>query len=133
MTYRRQKRKNNSGFIALISAVIVSAILLLIATTVSNTSFYSGSTILDSELKEKSSALAEACVDKAISKIITDSSYAPPGGGDIVNVGGDECTIQSISGNSTKTIDVRADYRNYVTTLEVQIDSNMSITRFEEK
>jgi len=120
--------KTNAGFLALMSAIIISAILLLIATSVSNISFYGRSNILDAELKEKSFALAEACVDVAILNLLQGINYT----GDVA-VGSDKCTIQSISGTSEKTINTYADHKNYITKLEVEVDTNMSIISFEEK
>ncbi|OGI94361.1 hypothetical protein A3A03_03420 [Candidatus Nomurabacteria bacterium RIFCSPLOWO2_01_FULL_40_18] len=121
----------NKGFMALISVVIISAILLLVAISLSNTSFYGRSNILDSELKEKSSALAEACVDVAILKLTDNSSYSPID--EFVNVGSEKCTIDSISVGNPKIIKVMADYQHYITKLEIEIDSDLSIIRFEEK
>ena len=63
-------KKRNKGFVALMSAIIISVILLLIITNLSLTAFYSRSDVLDSELKDRSSALAEACVDTAILKLV---------------------------------------------------------------
>lgn len=121
-----QKTKTNSGFIALMSAIIISVVLLLIVANLSLTSFYGRFNILDSELKEKSSALAEACVDTAMLKLVNDSDYS---GNETVSVDADTCEIESVSGGM---ISVRADYRNYVTKLEVDVDSSISVTRWEE-
>ena len=57
--------RSNTGFIALMSAIIISVILLLVTTTLSLNGFYSRSNILDSEMKEKSAWLANACLEKA--------------------------------------------------------------------
>ncbi len=115
-----QKIKNNTGFIALVSAVIISVVLLLVATNLSITSFYSRSNILDSELKEKSLALAEACADTAILKLVNNPNYNPIN--ESVVVGGDNCIIQSVAGTNPKIISVRTNYRNYITKLEISID-----------
>ena len=125
MIYR--KPKQNSGFMALMSAIIISVVLLLLVTNLSLTGFYDRSNILDGELKERSSALAEACVDTAILKLANDPTYSPTN--EDVFIGSDKCVINSISSG---TIYVRADYKNYITKLEVDVDSSLSVTRWEE-
>lgn len=122
------KNKNN-GFIALITSIIISAVLLVVATNLSLTGFYARSNILDFELKEISFNLAEACVDTAILKIINNPAYSPAK--EIINIEGNDCVIESVIENIIKT---KADYRNYITKLEIEINPlDMSITRFEEK
>ena len=56
-------RKTNSGFIALFSVIIISFVLLIVAVTLNFTGFSGRFNILDSESKERSNALAEACID----------------------------------------------------------------------
>ena len=124
----------SKGFIALISTIIISAILLLVATSLSSASFYNRSNILDAELKERSFALAEGCVDAAVLKLAKNFNYSPASGGETVDIGADTCTIQSVEASSAgKIIKTRSEYRNFVTNLEVEVDSDLSITRFEEK
>ncbi|MDE2399791.1 MAG: hypothetical protein KGL67_02160 [Patescibacteria group bacterium] len=107
-------QKNNKGFVALMSAIIISVVLLLITTNLSLTGFYDRSNILDSELKDRSSALAEACVDTAILNMVQGTTYIGS-----VNVGADTCTIQSVTGSNQKTILIQAKYSNYYTNLKV--------------
>ncbi len=126
----KRKIKTNTGFIALMSAIIISVILLLIVTNLSFTGFYGRSDILDSELKERSSALAEACVDTALLNLAQNVNYI----GDVI-VELDKCTIQSVAGGgSIKTIKVKADYKNYITNLQVLVDStnDMAVVSWEE-
>ena len=121
--------KKNRGFVALITSVIISAVLLMVAINWSLTGFYARSNLLDFELKEMSYHLAEACVDTAILKIINNPNYNPAN--ESVDINEYKCVIESITGNIIKT---KADYRNYITNLEVEINpSDMSIVRFEEK
>lgn len=121
--------KKNRGFVALITSVIISAVLLIVATNLSLTGFYARSNLLDFELKEMSYHLAEACIDTAILKIINNPNYNPTN--ESVDIDGNECVIESVIENTIKT---KADYRNYITNIEVEINpSDMSITRFEEK
>ncbi|MBP9748215.1 MAG: hypothetical protein KBD17_01145 [Candidatus Pacebacteria bacterium] len=121
--------KKNRGFVALITSVIISTVLLMVATNLSLTGFYARSNLLDFELKEMSYHLAEACIDTAILKIINNPNYNPTN--ESVDINEYKCAIESITGNIIKT---KADYRNYITNLEVEINpSDMSIVRFEEK
>ncbi len=123
--------KKNSGFIALMSAIIMSSILLILINGLNLKEFYTQTNILDSELKEKSLYLAEACADTAILKIIHNPHYNPTN--ETVNVGEDTCIIQSITGNQEKTIYTQANYRNYFTNLKIIINStNLSVISWEE-
>ena len=122
-------KNTNRGFIALITSVIISAVLLLVATNLNLTGFYASSNLLDYELKEISFNLAEACVDTAILKIINNPAYSPAN--ETINIEGNDCVIESITGNVIKT---KANYKNYITHLEIELNlSDMSIIRFEEK
>ena len=126
---KSKKRKNNSGFIALMSAVILSIILLLIATNLGMTGLYNRFNILDSELKERSSALAEACADTAILKLANNSGYT---GGEIITVSGsDTCTIDSVVTAGTFTL--HANYHNSFTNLQVIVNTTtLAVTHWEE-
>jgi len=83
------KENQKKGFVALMSAIIISVVLLVLATTLSFTGFNSRFNILDSESKERSSALAEACVENAILSLINDPSYSANN------------KIYAVSGNNT--------------------------------
>jgi uncharacterized membrane protein len=121
-------QKNNEGFIALISAIIISIILLLIITNLSLTGFYNRFNILDSELKERSSALAEACADTAILNLAQGINFTGE-----VSIDGEKCNIESISGSTEKTIVVEAKYKNYFTNLRVVVKtSDLSVVSWEE-
>ena len=61
-----------SGYIALISAIVIMFLLITITISLGFISFFGRFDILDSESKERSMALAEACVSQA--KL--DASYA---------------------------------------------------------
>ena len=70
------KGKKESGFVALITAIILSFILIIVTTTLNQTSFFTRSILLDSEYKERGAALAEACVDVARLKLANDPLYS---------------------------------------------------------
>ncbi len=126
-----EKIKKNTGFVALISAIIISVILLLIVTNVSLTGFYSRFNILDSELKERSLSLAEGCADTAILKLANNPSYSPTN--EVVTIGADSCTIISITGSTTKTILTKADFKNYITKLQITINTTtLAVNSWDE-
>jgi len=76
MTALSKIRTNKEkGFIALFSVVIISFVLLLIAGTLNFMGFSSRLNILDSESKERSDELANACVESARLKIALDNTY----------------------------------------------------------
>ncbi|MEK7087597.1 MAG: hypothetical protein AAB958_02765 [Patescibacteria group bacterium] len=106
---------NKNGYIALISTVIIAIILMTITFALGFRSFFARINVLDSEFKEKSIGLAEACADTAILKLqalnddeFGDYSLSPPG--ETIPVGDDSCIIYSISGFGTKIIQVQGKY-----------------------
>ena len=124
-------KSKNSGFIALMSAIIISAILLLMVTSLGLTGFYGRYNILDSELKEYSSALAEACVDTVLLMLANDSGYT---GGDTITVSGtDTCTIDSTSPSDPRVFIVHSNPSNYYTKLRITVNvSTITVTAWEE-
>ena len=124
--------KNNSGFIALMSSIIISVILLLIAVTLSFTGLNIRFNILDSELKERSNALAEACVDIALLKLVKDSNYQ--GGEDVTVSGSDTCIIKTINPIiDPVVIDTKAIFKQATTNLRIKVNkSNLKVISWEE-
>ncbi|KKT00618.1 MAG: hypothetical protein UW07_C0021G0006 [Candidatus Nomurabacteria bacterium GW2011_GWF2_43_8] len=118
---------------ALMAAIIISVILLLIAANLSLTGFYGRFDILDSELKERSSALAEACVDTALLKLANDPNYA---GSETITVSGsDTCNIETIFPTADPiVIDTKAIFRDATTKFQVQVNkSDLLVISWEEK
>ncbi len=123
-----------SGFIALISAIIISVLLLGITLTVSMTGFFGRFNVLDSESKERSVALAEACVDMAVLNF-TDVVF-----GSSVNVtvsGSDQCKIIMFRNNTPVIgkafIKTQASTNKAFTNIKVQINTDdMTIDSWEE-
>ena len=112
-------RRSGAGFIALMSAIIISAILLVVITTGGLTGFYGRANILDSELKDRSSAAADACADQAFLLIANDSAYT---GLTLLTLNSlDSCRVQ-VSGVSPKSIRVQATSSNAVTNLQISYD-----------
>lgn len=128
----KYNQSTNRGFIALISVIIISAVLMIIATTLGFSSFFGRYNILDSELKERSSALADACVDVALLKLVNNPTYSSSVS-ELVNIDLDTCNITNISPGYPKTIKVTSDYKNFVTNLEVVVaSSDLVISSWEE-
>ena len=126
--------KKQSGFVALITAIILSLILIIITTTFNQTNFFTRGMLLDSEYKERSAALAEACVDVARLKLANDPAYTVS---DLeVPIGGDKCFIKSVSPSGlTKTIKTEAVFKGANTKLLVTVivsPTNVSIDTWTE-
>ena len=115
---------DQSGFIALISAVVISLLLITITVALSLAGFLGRFNILDDEYKKISSGLAESCLDTAVLRLSQNPAYTPdPGvpGDQVVNVGNRTCKIGWINpGGATwpKTIQVIASHSGSFTNLE---------------
>ncbi len=129
------KQPNNGGYIALTTSILLSISLLLMVTAVSFQGFASRFTILESELKEESIFLAEACVQTAILKYAQDDSYT---GDESVTIGTDSCYVVAVDDTpvSATTIEVTASSSDAFTNLAVTVDMtdpvNFDITAWEE-
>ena len=122
--------KKQNGFIALMSVIIICAILLLIAGALSFAGFYSRYNILDSELKDRSSALAEACVDQTLLKIAVDPSYS---GNATSTVGTGQCYTYPITISNPEVFDTVSIYNNYYTHIQVSINKpDLTINSWQE-
>lgn len=124
-------RKNNSGFLALMSSIIISAILLFITINTSFNGFYTRFNILDTEIKERSFALADSCLDIALLKFIQDSSFS----GNINNsVSENSCYIGPVTTSGTqKTFKIKGVYLNAHTNLKVVVNgTNFKVISVEE-
>ena len=123
----------NRGFIALISVIVVSAILILIAVTLSLNQFYDRYNILESEYKERSTSLAEACVDNALLEIANDSGYT--GNATSTINGTDQCYVGSIIPSSIEIFKTRGIYQNSYTNLKIKVDTSggtLTVISWEE-
>lgn len=121
-------KNRQTGFIALISAIIISVLLLTITFTVSMTGLWGRFNILDAESKERSSNLAEACADIAILNL----AQSQPQPLNPVHVESDECNIVSITPGSQTTIKTQAIINKAYTNLVVVINSDYSIVSWNE-
>jgi hypothetical protein len=118
---------SNGGYIALTSVIIISLLLITIITALSSINYFSRYNILENEFKDRSSGLAEACVDYALGKIGSNSAYA---GGECVVIGSDKCKIVSVSGNVVVTQGV---FQKSYTNLSVGYNpTTLAVTSWQE-
>jgi len=104
---RKLVRNNRQdGFIALISAIVISAMLVIVVMSVGFTQFFSRLNVVDAESKERSSALAEACVDKAMYNFAQDTSYNVAfGSPQTLTVSGtDQCKVMMVQDTSPNLV-----------------------------
>jgi len=129
--------REESGFIALISAIIISALLLTLAVTIGLTGIFGRFNILDSESKERSLALAEACADTVILKLSVDQDYVLTAADhNITVIGSDTCNIVSISPVPPRsfpiTIQTQGVINKSYSNLIVVIDADYAIVSWKE-
>ncbi len=116
------------------SAVIISAILVTATVTGSLTGFYTRFNILDSEFKNKSASLAEACVDVLLIKLAEDSSFGASALTYTVS-GSDTCTVFAATNptGSPRIFKVQGIYQNSYTNLQVAVDvDSLALVSWQE-
>ena len=114
------------------SAIIISLVLLLMITTTGLTGFYGRFNILDSELKERSFALAEACGDVALLALTNDPSW---GGNATTSIGtAGECYVGPVStGGGQKTFKTKSIYDNSFSIVHITLDATtLAVISWEE-
>ena len=100
--------RSNNGFIALFTAIIISVVLMLVSASLNRVGYLTRGEALDSEYKNRSLALAEACVDTALLNLALDPTYQVTSPQQ-VSVGVDSCWIRSVTTAGTQnTIETRA-------------------------
>lgn len=127
-------KKNQQGFVALMSVIIISAVLLVMMVSAAGIAFRGRFSVLDYENKKIGVGLAEACAQVAMLKIAQNSQYG--GGEDVVVEGDKKCRICSVAGNNPYIISARAAYRGTHTNLEVRAfpnGNNFNIDSWQEK
>ena len=98
-TYRvdnEKRKRNSSGFIALMSAVIISSILVGLLFTSGSGGLSVRIDELNRELKKQSEHLAQSCINIAFLRMKENYIYTPQTTGDIVSIDGSTCTIDSV-------------------------------------
>jgi hypothetical protein len=131
LTIETKVKNNELGFIALMSAIIISAILMMVVILLSYSGWNSRYNILNSEYKERSTAVAEACVDHAFLELINNADYT---GNATTSVAGNECYISAVTAlGSQRIFTTRAIYKGTHTFLGVTFDiSDGSVSSWEE-
>mgnify|MGYP001558748722 FL=1 len=109
------------GYIAITSAIIISLLLMAITFALNFSSFFGRFNVFDSQTKEISQALAEACAEKALLNLAQNSSYA---GNETITVKTpDTCDILTIETNgSQKTIKTTATFQKTTTNIKVMVN-----------
>jgi hypothetical protein len=129
-------RKEQNGFIALMSVIIVSMVLLLMVTTANFTGLYLRFGMLDTELKARSEAAADACVDQGLLWMAENKNISFPGTSIILNAT-DQCSIGEIAtssdANGHTLFTVQATSSSAVTNLQMTVDrSTLTIISRQE-
>jgi len=127
----RHQNQQESGFIALITAITLSLILILVAAALNQTEFFTRSAAQDAEYKEKSFSLAEACADEALLKLAANPAYA---GGETIPIDSDTCTVRPIDPTLDPiTIETKAAFQDSITNLRVKAkNSDLSVQSWDE-
>lgn len=113
------------GFIALMSAVIISAVLLLVVISVGLTGFFSRSNVLDSELKSRSRAVAEACLEQALLLITNDPDSTHSEYQRFNDL--DTCDLVATGPSYAKTILIQGSSTKAVTNLSATYDADNKV------
>ena len=113
------------------SAIIISTILMLVAVNLSFIGFYSRFNVLDSETKERSSGLADACIDIALLGFAQNPSYS---GDATTTIGADKCYIGPVSTpGSQKIFTTRGVFSNSYTNLKIKVDGTTFVVLSAEE
>ena len=94
-------KNNQKGFIALFSVIIISFVLLLMTITANFSGFSGRFNIFDSENKERSNELADACIEEARLAIALDDYSV--GLAEEVEINDEQCEFEVSSGNKITT------------------------------
>lgn len=110
-----------NGYIAITSAIIITILILTVVLTTSSAGFFGRFNILGTLLKERGSALADACADTALLNLVEDIDYA---GNENIVIASSTCTILPIETNGDqKTIKTQATEGDTETNHKVILDT----------
>jgi|SRR3989344_1827515 len=115
--------KLEQGFMALMSAIVMSVLLIAITLSLGISSFFGRFDILDSESKERSMGLAEACVSQATSEVSTGTVYATLTVFPIPN-STESCKRMSEQNGNEYIIKAQGEFNKSFTNLKVVVDSS---------
>ena len=128
------RNTSQSGFAVLMSTIILSAIMLAVVFSLNFSGFFTRFNLRDSENKERSLAMAEACAQVAVLKINQEpTTYA---GNETLSLSSNNCTIRPIPTASPivypRVIQTTATDSGAVSNIVVDLDSNLSVIRWRE-
>lgn len=121
MDTRVSTQQGQGGYIALISVLITSALILLIGVGGSMRGVDAAAITMGEGAALRAELLAESCVEEALVRLRANFGYA---GNETIMIGsGGTCDMLSVtgSGNTDRTILVRASDNGYVRTLRVEV------------
>ncbi len=114
------RNSSESGYIALMSAIIISAVLATAVFSLSSSGFMARFNVLEREFKSRSYYLADACADAALLKKIEDPYYSGP---ETLTINGDNCSIISVvSSGSQYLIKSQAVIQKATTNIRLTVD-----------
>ena len=122
--YERIEQQHRGGFIALTATIMISLSLLTIVTALSFHGFVNRFSILESELKLKSTYAAEACVEVAMLRIAQADHYHLTTFPISVRIDAANCEIIAVTPGTFPgefTIEARAVSGGAVTNLQVEV------------
>ena len=131
---KNKKNVKESGFVALVTATVLSFVLILVAVTLNQSGFFTRRALLDSEYKERSAALAEACADNALLRLAANPSYA---GNELISIDSDNCQIrpiqQDVPAAGQITVEARALFQEATTNLRIVVNTlDLSVVSWNE-
>ncbi|KKR55701.1 MAG: hypothetical protein UT92_C0001G0044 [Candidatus Curtissbacteria bacterium GW2011_GWA1_40_24] len=128
---KQQSACGSSGYLAITAAIILAAVLTVLALSLSFSSFFNSSDVQDSNLKESSYFLAEACGETALLKLSQNSNYS---GNEIVSVASGTCKIFTLEASSSqKIIKTQASSSEAATNLKIIVQTpSLDIVSWEE-
>ncbi len=126
---------SQSGFIAIMSSIIIVLVVTTMAFALGMLGFFNRFNILDSQLKETSFALAEACGDTALLNLANNPNYTPVN--EVVSFGSEQCTIVSLQSDTPAinqtTIKTKAVENTSVSNIQIVVNSDdLSVITWQE-
>lgn len=113
---------NQTGFIALTTAIVISTSLLIFVIAIGFEGYFSRYTVLQSDFKEKSLQAADACAHTALLELSQDFEYQPNPAPEEVVVGTETCNIVAVSGTgNVRTVEIQSVVDRAVTNLIVEV------------
>ena len=128
----KHSKKQNSGFIALFTAIILSATLMALVVVLNRTGFVTAGELLEAEFKDQSAALARGCIDTVRLKLTLNNTYA---GNETIHTGTESCTIDPLQHTGGHVVVVtHAIVQNATTNLHAELDEdNFIVLRIAEQ